>query len=274
MKILINDKLKMLRMGAYVLANADSGEFILDTAETDLTNGKLSEICETNKILFSKKATKADLLEAIEEGVEKLKLTIVNEKPASLVVKEIIEAHIEKHGSVDDEDKVMYEIMQTKKFKFKEIGKLFNQAMIDGGYRVSTKDRYETVKAILNGKGFNPADFAAVKAMIEHLVEEVPATEYSQAYAAMRKWAKEAKVDLPKPVKEAAIAGGLKGKIFAHMVKNPLQTQQEFTAFIVEDLEKDAKLADKYWQIFEIAQRVAKATIELQAEEVEETEDE
>ena len=265
MKILVDEKSKFVRVGLYVTANAEANEIILNTDECELTNAELLKICEANKVPHSKKTSKLDLLDAIEGHVGKSTLPTANDKPASLIVKEHIEAHFEKEGNVDDEEKIMFAIMQTKLVKFKELGKLFNQAMVDGGYRVSAKDRLATATAILNGTGFNPANFADVKAMCERLSAEIPATEYSQAYAVMRKWAAEQKVDLPKPEKGQAIAAGYKAKIFDHMVKNPFETKDEFTTYVIEGVEKDQKTADRYWQIFEVAQRVAKAAIAAHA---------
>jgi hypothetical protein len=262
MKILINDKNKMLRFGLYVVAATTAGEFILDTDNCELSNPALFAICESNKIPVSKKAAKLDILEAIEEGIEKLNLPKADTKPPFVIVKEIVEKHMQDGGiDADEEDAVLLEIIQ-KGIKFKDAPKLFNQVMIEGGYRVSAKDRYESIKAILVKADFAPNNWSEVDAMITRVTKEVPDTEYSKAYSLIRKWNTEQKnADLPKP--EKAISGGFRGKVLNWMYKNPLATQAQFNAYIVEDLEKEQKVADKYWQIFEVGQKIAQATIAL-----------
>lgn len=261
MLILINEKYKAIRTGEYVIANPDSKEFVLDTdlSESTPTLSVLSEIATANKVVFGKRQTKAELLDLIETHVSGMKLPTQNEKPDSLKVKEIVDAAQEE--GVEDEDAVLMQIIQAG-VSFKNALKLYKQAMIDGGYLVTTKDRTTQCRAILVKAGFEPNEWDEVNEMIERLVKEVPATETSQAYAQIRKYAKEFDIVLPKPEKKVS-AGGFKAKIYAYMVKKPLATRDQFFAWIVEDNEKEEKLAEKYWEVFELAQKVAKATIAL-----------
>lgn len=265
MNILLNGQYKAIRVGQYVEANEESGEFILDTENCSLSKTVLVEICNKNKIQFSKKATQPDLVESIQEGVEGMDLPVSDTKPDSLKVREVVEALIEKGKDIEaDEDDFLMAIIDSG-VKFKYALKLFKQVCIDLGVAVTSKDRNELSRKILVGAGFEPNEYSEVSEMIDRIVKEVPATDSAQAYAQIRKYAKEMDIVLPKPDKKAA-AGGFSAKIYEFMVKNPLSTKNEFTAWVVEDNEKDEKLAEKYWKIFEIGQKIAAATIALNDE--------
>jgi len=270
MKILFSEKFKALRTGLYIVAAAAVGEFIIDTdlpvdSKEIPTGGILKSILDANKIAFSQKATKTELLEAIEAGVEKLKLPTQNEKPESMVVAEFVKEAYES-GEPVDEDELLMKIVTVGKVKFKNAGKLYKQAMIDGGYAVSNKDRKQAVHEILVAAEFSPNTWAEVRAMLDRLVAEVPATVESQAYSLIRAYAKEFDISLPKPEKTLT-AGGVKAKILDFMYKSPLSTKEDFYSFVTEALDKDEKMADKYWSIFEVGQKIAAATIALQSAE-------
>jgi len=264
MIILINKNFSMIRTGAYVTADEKAGEFIVDTDNCTLSNAVLFEVAQKNKVEISKKASKSEVLAALAGATGKL--PTMDEKPKSLVVAEIIQKWIDEGKDIDDEDGILYQIVTGGHgIKFKDAPKLFNQAMIDGGHRVSSKDRYESIKIILIREQFNPSEYSQVDKMCERLTKEVELTEYSQAYSAIRKYAKEFDITLPKPEKKVS-AGGLKAKIFAWMEKNPLADKNAFYSYIVEGLEKEEKLADKYYTYLEQGQKIAKATIALQSE--------
>jgi hypothetical protein len=262
MRVLINEHFRIVRVGAYVEANAEAKEFILDTEASELSKSVLAETCDTNKFEYSKKATVAELLEAIEAGVEaNKKIARMDKKPDSLVVKELVEEALEKgKGEIDNEDMLLMSIVQAG-VKFKDAGRLYKQTLIDLGALVSSKDRTTQCRNILVSAEFMPKVWADVDAMIETLVDKVNATEYSQAYAQVRKYAKEFGIKLPIPEKKVS-SGGFRAKIYAFMVSKPLATKEDFYQFIVEKHDKEEKLADKYWPIFELAKKVAEATIE------------
>lgn len=257
MLILINKSFKAIRTGAFVVASAEANEAIINTDSCDLSNTQLAEICTANKIAFSKKATKSELLELIEDGVAKLKLPVQSEKPDSMKVREIVDAAIA--SGKDNEDQILMEIINAG-IKIKFAMKLYKQAMIEGGHLVSSRDRAEGCREILVAAGFKPKEWDDVQNMIDILVDKVPATETSQAYSQIRKYAKEFDITLPKPEKKIT-TGGFRAKIYAWCVKHPLADEKQFFSWIVEDQDKDEKLAAKYWPIFEFAKQVAEATV-------------
>jgi hypothetical protein len=257
MFILINKSFKAIRTGQFVVASAEAAEFIINTDSCELSNTVLAEVCAANKVVFSKKATKSELLELIEAGVEKLKLPVQNEKPDSLKVREIVDAALA--AGKDDEDEILMQIISSG-VKIKFAMKLYKQAMVEGGHLVSSRDRADGCRAILVEAGFKPKEWDDVQVMIDRLVEEVPATETSQAYAQIRKYAKEFDLTLPKPEKKMS-TGGFRAKIYAWCVANPLAEEKAFYSWIVEKQDKDEKLAAKYWPIFEFAKQVAASTM-------------
>lgn len=268
MKILIDKNFKAKRTGEYVSANAEAEELIVDTEACELSNTVLIEIAGANKITVSKKATKAELLENIEEGVKKLKLPTQGKEPESVKVARIVKAAYEaaeESGTEVDEDELLMSIIESG-VKFKDAMKLHKQALLEGGFAVSNKDRTAECRKILIAADFQPKDWDDVQAMIDTLVDKVSATVESQAYAQIRKYAKEFSIALPKPEKKVS-AGGFKAKIYAYMVKKPLATKEEFFQWVVEENDKEEKLANKYWETFELAKKVAQATIKAQADE-------
>lgn len=254
MKILVTALFKMVRFGEFVSADEAVGEFVVDTENSQLSKATLSEICTKNKIPFSKKATVGELLEAIEEAVPGLKIPEQNQEPDSVKVRRIVEEYLADEN--DDEDEILMAIVQSG-VKFKVAGKLYKQAMIDLGALVSNKDRWTSAKEIMVADGFEPKNWEEVDAMCNRLVKEIPATEYSKAYAQIRKYAKEFEIELPKPEKKTG--GGFKHKIYAWMVANPSAEKDAFYSYVTRKMEKEEKVADRYWEIFELAKKVAAA---------------
>ena len=143
------------------------------------------------------------------------------QKVAEIVAKGVEAGH--------DDDTMLIEIVQAG-IKFKAAGKLFNQAMTEGGYRITAKDRKEKGRAILVDAEFAPENYDELQAMIERISEEVDDTTASQASSICKNYAKEFEIELPKAPKKST--GGIKAEIMEFLFKSPNATHEELFDFI------------------------------------------
>jgi len=232
MKYLINQNFKAIRKGAYVTSNEDAGEFIFDTDDAVISVAAMLEIATANKLKVSKDKKEAVVLSLTEE-LESLEISIMSEKTDTQKVGEIVAAGIES-GSSDDE--MLIQIVQSG-IKFKAAGKLFAQAMQEGGYRITNKARKEECRKILVEEEFNPETYSELEEMLEKLTKEVNDTETSQAFSCVKAYAREFEISLPKA--PAKPKGGMKVRAQNWMIENPDATNEDLAVFIEETLKKD-----------------------------------
>lgn len=246
MKFLINASFKAIRNGVFVTANIDAGEFVIDT-EDDVKKipavATLGEIASANKLSLNLKEKKSVVLENLVTGLTSLNLPEQNEMSESELVKGIVEAGVEA-GKTDDE--MLLEIV-TQGVKFKAAGRLFNQCMEAGGYRLSGKKRTEQINEILEESEFAPENYEEYAAMIERLTSEVNDTSEVQARKAIKAFAKENEIELPKlPAKSK---GGIRSKIFDAVIANPAMTEGDLKEMLA-GLSKDEETADKHFRYY------------------------
>ena len=258
MKLLINNSFKAQRQGEFVKASEDNGEFILDTQDSDLAKATLIEIAEANKIEVGSSDNKATLLTKLEEGFENSKLPEQNKMSDSDTVSAIIAAGVEK--GLDDEDMIV-QIIQAG-IKYKAASKMFLAAMTSGGHRISTKDRKEQANALLVEAEFNPETYEDVETAVAAIIEAVADTTEAQAVKLCRLYCKAYELEMPKAEKKAR--GSFKTKFQTFVCENPLCSFEDVKAWVLEN-KKDEKAAKRLWISVEFAQKVAAATVALEA---------
>ena len=249
MKVLISNNYKALRVGQYVKADDSVGEFVFDSENCFHSVATLLEICSTNKIK-AKKDKKEKVISILEAGIIKLELPQMSERPLSEVVAEIVEAGFAA-GKEDDDIKI--EIVQAG-VPFKLANKLFTEVVTQKGFRISVADRKVAVREILIANDFEPSTYEEVTAMLEKLSDEVSDTSTAQALKAVKAYAKEFSIEIPKPAKKAK--GGFKTVVQNAVVANPDMSQEEFIS-LCEEAGKDAeKLVASMWPNIEFVHRV------------------
>lgn len=237
MKILINANFKALRTGDFVVADTEAGEFLFDseTAAEEFTAALLSDIADANKVKVGSKDNKDAIVEKIITNPKILELPVMSEKTDSQKVAEIVAAGVE---AGKDDDSILIEIVQSG-IKFKVAGKLFNKAMQEGGYRITTKERKAQCREILVEAEFAPETYDEVEEMLERMIGEVNDTTTSQAFSIMKSYAKEFEIELPKPAKKPK--GTIKTRAMAFIAANLDAGEEQFSAWIEEQGKKDPK---------------------------------
>lgn len=257
MKVLINADFKALRTGKFVVANEEAGEFIFNSKDVeDLSIATLLEIGKANKIKV-KKGKKGDVVDTLVEGIEELELAVVSEKPISLLAEEIVAAGVEA-GESDEEMQI--KIVQAGA-KFKQAGKLFNQAMASGGFRVTAKERKANIRTVLVEAEFQPETSEEVSKMVARLEDELNDVNASQANAGIRAYAREFEIEIPKPEKKPK--GGFKIQVQNHVIENPEITKEEFAEFCEDKVKDVEQKVRTMWPAIEFAQKVGAAMVEV-----------
>lgn len=260
MRTLINASFKALRTGTYVSASEEALEFIFDSINTEeITIATLLEIGTANGTTI-KRGTKAEVTAALVAHLITLELPTMNEVPDSVKVAEIVAAGVKESKS--DEDMVC-EILQAG-IKLRVAAKLFAVAMLEGGYRVTNKQRKIDGRAMLVDVEFSPASYDEYTAMIEKMVKELSDTVTSQAHSIIRTYAKEFDLEMPKPPKK--VSGGIRGKIAAFLLGDPSKTVAELLAHLVEgghDAEKAQKIVNGNTWVVELVNKLNEANAQV-----------
>lgn len=264
-KVLIDQDFKALRVGAFVKADENAGQFIL-TRDTNLKKAVLLEIAKANKIPV-KNETNQKIIENLFAGIEALNLPEVDKMTETEIVAQIVADGVAKG---EDDETIMYRMITEGKLSIKNTAKMFAQAMQNGGFRITNKDRKEQIFKILDEAQFKPATYDNVSEMLEHLIKNVKDTETSQAAQVMRAWAKKAQVELPKPPKKTQ--GGLKAKILNWICENQPTKLQDLHNAIYElsnGKKDDEKTTKRYWGFVEFGNKFVAA--QNSAEKAEQT---
>lgn len=255
-KYLLDANFKVMRKGDFVEANESAGEIVYTSDnEADLAVGQLQEIATANKLAINKSLKKAEYVVALAEKLESLKCKEQNEMTESQKVEEIVEAGLAAGKSEDD---ILVEIINAG-VAYKKAGKLFNQYMLNSGHRITRKERNEQVAELLDEAEFNPETGEEVAAMIEKITSEVKATNEKEALQAIRAFARDNDIELPKVPKKGRTQGGFKGKVFAWMLDNPTAGADDLTSFITEECGKNEATAKRFVEIQAFATKFAEA---------------
>lgn len=165
-------------------------------------------------------------------------------------------------GTTDDELKIL--LMKDGGFPFAKAGRLFNRAMESMGARLSAKDRFELVSETLLENDFAPVDWSEVQTVVEYLASEIDSTDEKQALVAVRRFAKENGIDLPKKPKASAGPGkgrGFRGQILDWFVANVEKSDDDFVAWMKTN-EKPEALIKRFLGFRENARLVHAAMTE------------
>lgn len=230
LNVLINKDFRAVAKGNNITAIEHQDEFLF-TAESEFPVATLKEVAEANGFKIpSKLRTKAAQNEFVFGELNELKIAESTMSKLEKVL-EIVNAGVEA-GKSDDEIRI--DIIQSG-VTFKEAGKLFTQAMEEAGHRISPKQRSEKIAIILEDAEFNPETAEQVTKMVAKIVEEVADTSEKQALAAVRKWAKENEIELPKAPKKSAgraSGGSIVAKTLEWLLEHKDATEAEVTEFV------------------------------------------
>lgn len=198
MKYLVNADFRVVMTGKAVTESKMMNDFIYDTENEDgLKVAQMKEIAKANGMKLKGKSSK-DIKASFDDGLEKLKLP---EKRKMTETEQVLKIVQDGHEAKISEDEILINIVQAG-IKFQSAIKMMKNAMVELGFSVTSKERYTKAKEILEEDDFEPEEYSEVVAMAKELSKKIGGTSESQALAQIRKYCKEAEVDLPKKVKE------------------------------------------------------------------------
>jgi len=234
MKYQLNTSLEVTSKG-----EALEGEFVFDP-EAKHTLKDLKAIAKANGIEHDSKVKLADLATLITDTFSEMELE------EYLDLKGIVVAGI-KSGKTDDA--IMLELIEAGVPVRDAYGE-FKTALMAAGYLLKPAERNAKLAELL--EDFAPETGDDVSDMVNLMMEELPRTTDRQAMGAIRKYAKDNKIDLPK-VKRL---GGWKKKLFDWIASNPSATVDEMTAYVIE-LGRPETVAKRYADTMRLVNRVA-----------------
>ena len=258
MKYLINNNFKIMRKGSHVVANENVGEFIYDDERQDLSLGQLKEIAEANKLQCVGKK-QSQYQQSLNEA---LKMVDVAEQNGPTETEKVEQIVSEGFAAGHDDDTIMIAIVQAG-ISFRRASRMFKDAVEKLGLRTSVKDVKEVARKLLAEMEFNPQSFAEVKEVADKLVSEVEGATHGQAMVAIKAYAKENEIALPKREKGEKKAGrepgasGFKRKLFNWILNNPNGTVDQLKEYIVENERDGEKLAKRFAPIMQLCKDYA-----------------
>ena len=192
--------------------------------------------------------------EKVEETTETKEPTTAELELES--AKEIVEPLARADKS---EDEMIVTLIQEGGFGFKKAARMLNLALEALELRMSAKDRYAKVSELLLDQDFAPTEWSEVVAVASYLSEEIDATDEKQAMKAVRRFAKDRDIELPKRPAGGGGGGqktGFRTICLEWMVENATSTDEEFKAWLVAgDRPKGDYLF--YGRIFSAARKMA-----------------
>ena len=154
MKYLVNADFTVVMKGKAVSESKfDTEDFIYDTDDKALSIGQMEEIAAANKLKVKGKKV-ADLKTSLDEALSKLKLPEKKKMSETELVSKIV---AEGHEAGTSEDEILIAIVQAG-IKFQAAIKMMKNAMVELGFSVTSKERYEKSKAHLEDEGFEPEE--------------------------------------------------------------------------------------------------------------------
>ena len=134
------------------------------------------------------------------------------------------------------EDDIKLEMI-TAGATFKNVTRLYNQFMIDAGLAISKADRAEIVESTLEGLDLaSEEDFQSAVAAV---MSAVAGTNEKSAGGLVRSYGKKNYVEVyVKPKGESSPRTGLISNLYDQIVSNPMQTDEELTAYVMKTAEE------------------------------------
>ena len=160
--------------------------------------------------------------------------------------KSIVTEGVESGKSDDD---IMRELLDAG-IHFRDVVGQFRAAMMAAGFILKPAERNAKLAELL--KDFAPESGPDVTDMIELMQAEIPRTTERQAMAAIRKYAAEQKIELPKVKK----IGGFKKKLFDWMVENPAASVDDLAEYVKAN-NKPESVARRYGEVMTLARKMA-----------------
>lgn len=256
MLYLIDVEFKAIRKGSHIEADASAKEFILDTENADQPGATLREVATANGLKVPSKAKVANIVSSLSDHLSKLEIPEQSKMGQTEEVTKIVLAGV-KAGKPDDEIKV--EIVLSG-VSFKDASKFFDRIMEDQGLRMSNAERKKKANAMMADAEFNPTEWQNVIDMRTSLEKEIADTNEKQAMGLIRAYLKVESIEMPKKVREKKV--GFRQGVLDWMVTNPTADKEALAAHmetVKEGIEE--KVVNRYWDIFEHAQKVAAATV-------------
>lgn len=261
MKYLINNNFKIMRKGSHVSANEKVGEFIYDDESQDFSLGQMKEIAEANKLQCVGKSTK-QYQQSLNEALKMVDVAQQNGPTETEKVEQIVS---EGFAAGHDDDTMMIAIVQAG-ISFRRAGRMFKDAVEKLGLRTSVKDVKEVARKLLAALEFNPQSYADVKSVAEKIVAEVDGSTDAQAMVAIKAYAKENEIVLPKREKGEKKAPGRSGgkfnKFYQFILDNPDASADDIYKFAIEN-ETDEKRANVLKVHYSGIQKLCKAYANL-----------
>lgn len=237
MKYLLKN-LKVVARGEEL--DAGRNELVFDPAGK-YKIAELKAIAKANGIEHGSKIKADELMALIVAAFEEMDLK------EQFSIKAIVVAGVEADKS---DDEIMRELADAG-VPIRDVVGQFRTAMMAAGYLLKPKERNARLEAVLDG--FEPETAADVESKKHELMDAVPRTTERQAMGAIRKYAKQNGIELPK-VKRT---GGFKKKVHDWMLAHPNATVDELEAFIT-DKGKPESVVKRYAEVLTLAQQMAK----------------
>lgn len=253
MKFLINKDFEAIRCGDFVRADSSNGEFIYDTDDSEaLTVSQLSEIADAQGFEIHQKK-KTEFQKELNKLLEELDLPTQDTPTETEKVEEIVKRGFENDKS---DDEMLIE-MVTSGVSFRRAGKLFKDTVERLGLRVSLKDVKEVANEYLEDVRFSPTTYDEVEAAVADLVKNVEGATYKQARLAVRKFAKDNEIALPKPEKSRRGAIGFKNTVFEWILEHPKATIDQLGKFGESKGKDKEKIERQFGPILVLCQKFA-----------------
>lgn len=237
MKYLLDKNLKVTARG--IDLEGDKEHLVYDPDGKNALKD-LKAIAVANKIEHPAKIKMSDLALLITETFSNMKLE------EYLDVKSLVIAGV-KAGK--DDDTIMLELINAGVHVRNAWGE-FRTALMAAGMLLKPAERNAKLAEML--KDFDPETGTDVTAMIELMKTEIPRTTERQAMAAIRKYATDNKLELPK-VKRVA---GFKKKMHTWLIEHPAALVDELNKFVA-DAGKPESVSKRYGEVLILAQKMA-----------------
>jgi hypothetical protein len=155
------------------------------------------------------------------------------------------------------EDDMVVVLIQDAEFSAKKAFRYVRLALEALGVRMSSKERYEAVCELLLENDFQPTEWDEVKKVADYLAEEIDSTTEKQALVAIRKFAKENGIELPKRPKGGGggRGAGFRGQIIQWCIDNATASDDDFTAWMTSH-EKPESLIKRFIGFREMARKI------------------
>ncbi len=144
-------------------------------------------------------------------------------------------------------------------FQAKKSFRLIKSVLEDLGVRMSAKDRFTLVSEILMKNAFAPTEYSEVRDVCVFLASELEATDEKQAMRAVKKYAKENKIELPKRPKGMGPRSGgnsFRARSIKWMLENANETSEAYSKWLTGEKKSQGQI-NYLVRNFEVAKEIA-----------------